>query len=100
RPHARFTTSHAAAARPFFASARAGFFRGTSLGAVLISRAGAHFSRAFSLTKNAELATHLATRAIALREVEGGNTTQVATDEWVELVRPVGFEPTTFSSGG
>src|SRR5947207_14115561 len=100
RPHARFATSHAAAARPLFAVLRTRFFRGTSLAASVISHAGGRFSRAFSLTKNAELATHLATQAATLREVEGGNATQVVTDECVRLVRPVGFEPTTFSSGG
>src|SRR5689334_4625051 len=100
RPLARFAAFHAAAERPLFAFVRARFFRGTSLAASLISHAGARFSRAVSLTKQAQLATHLAIPAIALPLVERLGATEVATDEWVEVVRPAGFEPATYSSGG
>jgi len=44
------------------------FFRGTSLAVSWISHAGARASRAFSLTKRAQLATQM----IALPLVEGG----------------------------
>jgi hypothetical protein len=63
RPHVRFTTSQAAAARPLFGSVRARFFRGTSLAASLISHARALFA-SVSLTKRRSLRLTLRLRRL------------------------------------
>src|SRR5215212_1311987 len=74
---------------------RSHFFRGTSLESTRVFHGENCYSDARAFTKNAKLATHLATRNFLNRGPERTKAAEVAAGECFRLAGPTGLEPAT-----